>query len=628
MVSIDITERVITYLGMPAGSGASEWSNSDFRYNYAIAGVPFISAINDRTPYIRAPYKRGLISSRREQVDQQQNPGEQSLTGWWLRSQSNFTGGAGITFFEPTNDERTMRRFKDSLGVDCWTLGKLTLLNATTASASTSGLTWPISYGATVAYVYGAATPVISRGGVTTALTGTGTPLAVADDGTSFFRLTTSALYKGTIASGTDAAYYTTTPSTGALGWVKGRLMAGLNNSIYELTGSGAPTLPAATYTHPNTSWAWKSICDGPSAIYAAGFAGSRSAIYKFAVDSQLQGTSLPALTRGTVVADLPTGEVVNAISTYLGRYMAICTNKGVRIAVIDGAGDLTYGPLLWTDAACYSAYGQDRYFFIGTTLSSGPGLIRVDLSDPDNDGRFPFATDLQSGVTGSGFVTSICPIGISDLKALTTSNGSVSYRVEEQSSKVASGWVRFAQTRFSTLEPKHFQLMRLRWDQPMQGTVAISAIASDGAESSVITFGADSTETDVGVPASETVSQGIRLDLTRSATDATKAPVVQGWQFKAVPAVARREMIEIPLLCFDLQRDMYSTTNGYDGFALDRYSLIRDSVASGGVVTFQDLSTGESLEVVVEGLDFEQISPPGIASGFGGILTLTMRQV
>ena len=614
MVTFDITERVVSYLGVPVGV-ATEWINSDFRYDYAVAGIPFQSAANDRTPYLRAPYKRGLISSRRDQVDQQQNPGEQSLTGWWLRSQSNFTGGAGINFFEPTNDERVMRSFKDSSGVDPWTSGQLTLLNSTTVSASVAGLSWPVSYGSTVYYVYGSSSPVINRSGTTTALTGAGTPLSVTDDGTTFYRLTTSGLYKGTIASGTDAAYYTTAPSTGAIGWVKGRLMAGINNSIYELTGSLAPALPVATYTHPNTSWAWKSICDGPSAIY------------KFAVDTQLSGTSLPALTRGTVVADLPTGEIVNAISTYLGRYMAICTNKGVRIAVIDGNGDLSYGPLIWT-TACYAAYGSDRFFHVGTTLTTGPGLVRIDLSNPDQDGRFPYAADLQSGVSGSGYVTSICSIGISDLKAFTTSDASVSYRVEEQATKLATGWVRFAQTRYSTLEPKHFQLMRLRWQQPMAGSVVISAIGSDGVETAVQTFDSTSVETDVDVPALATVSQGIRLDLTRSATDTTKAPAIYGWQFKAVPAVARREMIEIPLLCFDLQRDKFSTSAGYDGFAIDRYATVRDLIADGDVVAFQDLSTGESMQVVVEGLDFEQVSPPGIASGFGGILTVTLRQV
>ena len=105
------------------------WQNTTISYDTAIGGMPFISAISDKDEAIRqtAPF-------RKEQFDNGQEPGEQSLTGWWLRSQMSFHSGAGINFYDPlTNDENGHYRFADSKGVDVWTKGQVTLLKETTA---------------------------------------------------------------------------------------------------------------------------------------------------------------------------------------------------------------------------------------------------------------------------------------------------------------------------------------------------------------------------------------------------------------------------------------------------------------------------------------------------------------
>jgi len=61
----------------------SVWQNTDIAYDTAIGGLPFIYAINDTRPYIRqtAPF-------RKDQFDNGTEPGEQSLTGWWIRRRS------------------------------------------------------------------------------------------------------------------------------------------------------------------------------------------------------------------------------------------------------------------------------------------------------------------------------------------------------------------------------------------------------------------------------------------------------------------------------------------------------------------------------------------------------------
>jgi hypothetical protein len=66
-------------------SSTAIWQNTDMAYDVAIGGLPFFYAINDARPYIRqtAPF-------RKDQFDNGNEPGEQSLTGWWIRSQSSF----------------------------------------------------------------------------------------------------------------------------------------------------------------------------------------------------------------------------------------------------------------------------------------------------------------------------------------------------------------------------------------------------------------------------------------------------------------------------------------------------------------------------------------------------------
>jgi hypothetical protein len=197
------------------------------------------------------------------------------------------------------------------------------------------------------------------------------------------------------------------------MGWVKQRLVAGIGTSIYELTGAlGTTTLPTAIYTHPNTGWEWTSISEGGSAIYAAGYAGGTSAIYKFVLST---AGVMPTLTSGIVAAQLPIGEIVYKIESYLG-YLMIGTNKGMRVASIsDTTGDLSYGPLIFEDTnGVYDFAFRDKYVWATGTIGTSPGLYRVDLGAEIESLRFAYAKDTYlSGVTG--YATSVDFIGNSN---------------------------------------------------------------------------------------------------------------------------------------------------------------------------------------------------------------------
>ena len=136
----DIAEGLPLTLSNPAGA---TYTPSGYAYDIAIAGLPFFLAASDDNPY-----RRVTAQYRKQQIDQSREPGEQTLTGWWLRSQSSFHYGQGIKFYEPIQDESLRFQYTESKGVDVWTKGQATLLKSvdsqhvTTGGIQTDGRPW------------------------------------------------------------------------------------------------------------------------------------------------------------------------------------------------------------------------------------------------------------------------------------------------------------------------------------------------------------------------------------------------------------------------------------------------------------------------------------------------------
>jgi hypothetical protein len=127
----DITEAIPYVLSNPAGA---TYTASGYAYDVAINGLPFFIAASDDNPY-----RRVTAQYRKQQIDQSREPGEQTLTGWWLRSQSSFHYGQGIKFFEPIQDESLRFQYTESKGMDVWTKGQATLLKAVNSQHVTTG---------------------------------------------------------------------------------------------------------------------------------------------------------------------------------------------------------------------------------------------------------------------------------------------------------------------------------------------------------------------------------------------------------------------------------------------------------------------------------------------------------
>jgi hypothetical protein len=137
----DITEGLVYTLSNPAGS--TNYSATGEAYDVAIGGLPFFLMNSDDSPY-----RRVTAQYRKQQIDQSREPGEQTLTGWWLRSQSSFHYGQGIKFFEPIQDESLRFQYTESKGIDVWTKGQATLLKScnsqhvVTGGIQTNGRPW------------------------------------------------------------------------------------------------------------------------------------------------------------------------------------------------------------------------------------------------------------------------------------------------------------------------------------------------------------------------------------------------------------------------------------------------------------------------------------------------------
>lgn len=625
--------------GRTAATSAS-FALEGVQYDVAIGGMPFLLKIDDDHAMTRAG-----AQLRKEQFDNQKEPGEQSLANWWHRSQATFIGGQGLLYQDPDQvqvanlQNRHAIQYGASVGVNPWTNGSLTLLKQTDLRISdgSANAHYVVGYTASGTDKYWSAVGNVLKsddGTTATAVTwgGANTIRSLATDGTNYFAADNVNVYKGA-GAGAGAAWSATGTTNTVVRWAKGRIMLGLDNKIYETTSAGAQTL---RFTHLNAAWVWTDIAEGTNAIFASGYAGSQSDIYKFVLDTS---GNVPTLAAGGIqAAQLPRGEVVYALTTYLGTFVGIGTNRGFRVGQINDNGDIEYGPLLITNSSgVKSIAAYDRYFFVAGTnsIDGTSGLWRVDLGQPVQDAgsspgiRFACATDLQAKVTGE--VASVTNFGGSGRMVFTVT-GQGSY-LESATVLESTGYLKTGRVRYNTLEPKIFKIISVKTPSSLWGSVGVSVIDPGGADTSIITVsqGSSLSIQDVILAAPATAVEWIQLKLTlgRSGTDTTRGGEVNGWQLKAMPGATRQRVFTLPLLCFDREKDRAGQTIGSEGRSLARLEAFEQIFARGDAITYQDLRSGRSYLVVIDDYRYEQKSAmANNQSKYGGILWVELRTI
>ena len=632
----DITEGIPYVLSNPAG--ATSYSSTGEAYDVAFAGLPFFLAASDDTPY-----RRVTAQYRKQQIDQTREPGEQTLTGWWLRSQSSFHLGAGIKYFEPLQDESLRFQFTESKGVDIWTKGQASLLNTTVRVLATSNPS--IIIGANdgtndcLVVTDGTALKKITMSNDTpTASTYTqaGTPSTIFDlttDGIRYWFINTTHVHRGNIGGTTsDVETYNASSTTSArIKYIKQRLIATINNKLYELnaTHTGGGALPSDHYTHPQSDWTWTTISEGPQAIYVGGYSRKNSSIYKITLDlANANALGFPELSVPSVVVDLPEGEIINTFDTYLGTYAVLCTNKGVRVGVLGNEGDVSYGPLLF-EAECTDVVFRDKFAYVSTKQNTESGLVRIDLSQPvvPNSLVFAYAWDVcATGETVTAGTTAF--LGGTDRVGFTVPGDGV--WLESYGVKVASGYLQTGYIRYNTLEPKIYKLLFPRFIST-NGGLSLQSIDSAGTSYNIGTYSQGETVTEGGIPYPATAQEylGFKFTFTRSTADTTLGPIFNGYQIKSLPAIPRQRLIQYPVFCYDHETDKFGVEVGYEGSAWDRMQQLEAVENLGDTLVVQDFRTGESFIGLIEEMDFINRTPTDKRfSGFGGTLLVTIRSV
>lgn len=631
-----ITDGVVYPIGR-AEATQKLFENTNNVYDIAISGEPFLLASSDRYPY-----QRQTAQYRKQQFDNSQEIGEQAFEGWWLRSQSSFHLGAGINYLDPLTGENVQYRFKDSAGVDVWTPGQVTMLPKMDEVASITGSAHMVGGIDSLDqdFVFYSDDDELYRldDTGTAALVphgGTENILDLAQDGLFYYAADEDVIYRGDLTGTgvTGTSYYPTNNAKVVMNYVKQRIVAGIGEKIVEITQTRGGTNPDASdvrYTHPDTGWTWSAIAEGPTAIYASGYRGNNSAIYKFTLSNV---GAMPTLTQAVTAADFPDDEYVMNIATYLGRFIVIGTSKGIRIGILDDNGDITYGPLTYEKTnpvhKVQIAF-EDRFAYVTVTnaIDGKSGVIRIDLSQEVEPGRYAYAKDLSTETTGCS--CGIAFLGSSGRLVLAMDNEGIFY--ESTTEKVATGFLETGLIRYGTIEKKYFKLVKPRIAQPMFGSIAVSTKTVGGNVNSIITLTntTPAINEDLGTNLQfPQESLAFVFTFGRSSIDISKGPEFDGYQIKSLPAVRRNRQLTIPLFNFDFESDRFGVQLGYEGRAFDRLQALESIEALGDTVLVQDFTTGETVLGLIEQLSFERTTPPKSGfSGFGGIIYVSVRTV
>lgn len=650
-MATDYTEEVVEELGLSieAPTGIGQYGPDAQKWDCAIGGLKFLFATSDQYPI-----KRETARFRRERIDTQRDPGEQSLdSGLWIRSQASWHYGTGIATAEPleVNTEEARFRYFQSGGIDPWTPGELKLLNSTSAVYSASadtigidsigtGVLARINKGSNGDLVY------ITNAGASTDITwgGSGAIDSFTETGQYWLASDTAGIWRGDLPDGNGAKIYDNkgTPDYTLIRWVKSRVMYAEDNYIHEVTDltPSSATLPTALYQHPNVDWIWTDFADSPQNIYASGYSGEYSAIYSIGINVT---TTTVTLDQPTVVAEMPRGENVLSMYQYVGSFLIIGTTQGVRVAQINQDGTLTVGPLIFDEAPVDNAVAKGRYVYF-TVRDKGragdrqnrPGLYRMNLGQILNNTPldFAYASDLVTPLDHPGDCVTVSVSNSLLWFGVTGDPGGV-YR--QNATYVDDGWIETGRMRLGTMEKKAWRDLRLLGIPGLRGTITAHAnifgTTSPSNWDAVIsvTGGSEDRVGKLNVPAPSPATDMYLAFHLQSNPECSCSAKMIGYQVRAVPSPRRNELLEIPVLMFDFETDRQGGKYGARGNAYKRFKALKSLEASGATIPFIDFTTGEKLEVYVEEVAYNRTAAPSSGTkrrGSGGVVRVLLRSV
>ena len=639
-------------------------SNND-QFDFAITGVdddgnsfalPFLNAASEDYPYIRESGE-----AVRQQIDSTPEPGEQSLQNWWYRSQSSFDLGAGAEYNDTAKDQYMARRFKDSQGVDISVPGEVKLLRKMDLVKSTYVNTRCMGYnaggsdGIIVAFNETGETNVklvsiTSSGTVSTEFaTGAGLEGEIFDmtsDGEHGFTVTEDGIYKWTLPNSSYSKIYTASATRGVMAFVKERLVVAVGTALHVITNtspaSPPASLPTALFTHPTSGWTWSSIVEGPEAVYYSGYKGNNSSIYASVIDDS---GSVPVLATPSVIAELPKGEIVRSMFSYMGVYLAIGTNRGVRIAIIQPGGSIAIGPLtLESDTPVTGFAGYRNNIYAAGAVSrqrtgintyvNRPGLYCIDLSSQipspagGGTGKFAWSHHLHiEDSTSADDTNDVCMIGNTGRVAFTIPTRGA--YMEDTVERVDTGWLLTGRIRLDTWEDKIFQYLRVT-NKLEDGTIGVWWKGEPEVEAEIYEWATDDIRKVDLVGSDGAPHSHISYLFTLAKGDiTTNTPVLTGYQAKAQPSAVKERSLRLSLLCYRVEQSKLGRK--IERSTWDRIRWLENAERKNGVVLYQNLNTGEETYCLIENMQFVSQQTPQSRveqQNPSGVILLTLRTV
>jgi hypothetical protein len=497
------------------------------------------------------------------------------------------------------------------------------LSNATLATAS--GTTFTITNAATGSFISGGVAvqrpvwiAVVDEAGGTAAATGT--VAAMATDGNDIYLAFPSDSVRKVDTSVDPAIISNTKFVTGThnfyiLGFAKNYMFGAYDQDLRLIKSDG--THGTKPITPDDTNFRWVGVASGQNAVYAAGFSGKKSLIYKITIKAD--GT----LDAGVVALELPTGEVVTTISGYLG-FILIGTNKGVRYCSTDADANLIAGKIIPTSNSVKKFASNDRFAYFTWTNYDGTsgGLGTLDLSVFTSPNTPAFATDLMytSTATINSVVIFDDPASPYTTKRIFAVSG-VGIIVEDSDNLVASGEVETGTWRWGIPDRKFIAKIDTR-STPLAGSITSYLKIDDGAYESAGTWSVtDDTENSFDGSDTKAIEADFKFVLQRGA--ATTGPTFTRWMARAYAAPFRSQVFSIPII---LHKSI--TVRGKEYY----YDVDEQQTFFDGLIEFPRIIALQigtfTHNVILEDIVWEPADSVGNSWAFEGTLVVTLRSV
>ena len=612
-------------------------------------------------------YRRTTVPTLREQRDTSSEPGEQSVDSqFWLRSQTDWSYGAGQTYFDINESNRG--RFSSSSGVDVWTKGQISLLPMCESKNNAKTYTNVIAKvfrrtSNDTDYMYVANGNVLeystnfsaADGSVTwntvTALASPQTITDIASDGNRIYIADGSSR----VTAETDIGVTDQPATLGSLNpdylrIVGGRLFGidGGNIAEYDY---GAAKVSSSLDSTLLGGGLWVTVCAGPVGFYAASNTAGTGAISFISV-----GAADGLLEEPQQVAELPRGEEINDMISY-GGILALATSKGLRIAAIDaGSGSVTYGPVIDDVGEVFSLVADERFVWFG----GGSGkTYRADLSRFTESLVPAWAEDLVSVKDATSGGADASPSNVTHVAR----SGGGTYFVDSANGVqgpmstgqlVATGTMTVGDVKWNSQFDKILRTIEIRsapssivaalqtwgdadveWADADEFWVGQTATVGGSVTATVtndenysVTTGtlANKTPTNVAALVPE-LSEAfkIQLNLTRDST-VTAGPQLESWKIQAFPAPTRVDEIIVPIIL----KTRVATSRGrgtaaaYDTKA--EYDALRTAMTEKKVITYQEGSRSDTAVIDQIAMSAEKLSDDG--DWWEGVCTLRLLTV